>query len=354
MHRCGDCCSEQGNYGVLDSPGDQGKMRGPMSGVCRGSKWIAEAVRGGRPAACGVVFGLHLRASSVMAARTVCNEIFRSAGTVRAGSGARGCGCAHRVVAAPNGEAALATRRTHALRSAATTSTPAGLPGGGRLLPSAGGSVAGCAPPWMACSPDRRLPRAARRCVTEPVGPCPTPPAPAAHTERGRPGSAGAGRDGRAPRAGETTWGTEAGTDRRGRRCTGGPRGDLPRPGGPTRGVRSGDRSPPTGAAAGSLRWGRPGRRSLPTRRTRCAPGTNAEALSPPVNADRPRTCRSGAGPAGAGLEERVLVRAGGVAGGQRGGDGRVQVLRPGGGDGGLDRPRPTHRAAHIGQRVAR
>jgi hypothetical protein len=173
---------------VLGGPDDQGKRRGPRSGVCRGSKGVATAAEEGQ--SCGLSGRIRPAsgASAVMATRTVCSEMFRSADTGRTSHRRSRWGSARRAWRRAKQGAALATPGARALRSAATTSTPAGHSGGGRLLPSAGGSAA------AAPHPGRRARRAAgspgpgRHCVTEPVGPRPTPPAPAARTERGRPG----------------------------------------------------------------------------------------------------------------------------------------------------------------------
>lgn len=129
-----------------------------MSRVSRGSKGVATAA--GEGESCGLRVALG-PASAGLGPRGNAHGLYRNVPV--GGHGPQGlrrsrCGSAHRRLAAPNQGAALATRRTRALRSATTTSTPAGLPGGGRLLPSAGGSTAGRAPPRLVHSPGRRLP----------------------------------------------------------------------------------------------------------------------------------------------------------------------------------------------------
>ncbi len=106
MHRCGVCCSEQGGYVGLDGPDDQGERRGPVTGVRGRSKWVATAAERGGPAAFRVEFGLRRRASALAVTRTVCTEMFRSAGTALTGSGAR-------AAEAPTGAPSRQTERRH-------------------------------------------------------------------------------------------------------------------------------------------------------------------------------------------------------------------------------------------------
>ncbi len=242
-----------------------------MSRVSRGSKGVATAA--GERESCGLRVALG-PASAGLGPRGDAHGLYRNVPV--GGHGPQGlrrsrCGSAHRRLAAPNQGTALATRRTRALRSATTTSTPAGLPGGGRLLPSAGGSTAGRAPPPAGALAGPAAPRGSLNAASPnrwgraPPHPPPSHARSAADwgTRNGVPHALG-------KRCGARRWGRAAG----GRRCTVGPPWGRAPGRLSTRGVRSGAGSPPVGAAAGSPRWGCPGRRRLPTRRTRCAPGT--------------------------------------------------------------------------------
>lgn len=156
-------------------------------GSAEGQGWVATAAEEGR--SCGLsgrrtdpLSG----ASAVMATRTVCGEMCRSARTARTGHRRSRWGSARRAWRRPN-----ESGTGHARRPCATVGDdfdPRRALWRGSTVTGSRGIGGGCAPPCRRARRAAGSPGPGRRCVIEPVGPRPTPPAPAARTERGRPG----------------------------------------------------------------------------------------------------------------------------------------------------------------------